>query len=287
MVNKVYSIIVAYNPVLEELKDCIEKLKKQTELVIVCNNSVDDIQIEDALIKIFNFRENLGIAKAQSIGMKWAFENGADFILQIDQDSIPDDSLVENLLYCYNELTQKGYKIGLVGSQDFDKDSKIPSKAKINKGKNIENEHYLQIKQLLSSGSLIPKKTYLTIGGMEDELFIDIVDFEYCWRLSDSNFLIVKNKEAKILHKLGYGTRKLFGIFKINIGAPFRHYYQFRNILLMMNRRYVPLMWKISQIIKLLFKLIFYFFGLKDGKERFKFMLLGIKDYFSGKLGKM
>jgi YesN/AraC family two-component response regulator len=30
--------------------------------------------------------------------MKWAFENGADFILQMDQDSIPHDDLVEKLL---------------------------------------------------------------------------------------------------------------------------------------------------------------------------------------------
>ncbi|MCV5754707.1 glycosyltransferase, partial [Escherichia coli] len=72
-------------------------------------------------VKIFNFNDNLGIAEAQSIGMKWAFENGADFILQMDQDSIPDPKMVEQLLTCYKKLLKQNVNVGLVGSQDFDK----------------------------------------------------------------------------------------------------------------------------------------------------------------------
>jgi rhamnosyltransferase len=120
----IHSILVAYNPDLEELNQAVERLKKQTDIVIVCNNSDYDVKFEDEQVKIFNFGENLGIAKAQSIGMKWAFENGADFILQMDQDSIPSDDLVKKLLDCYEDLTTKGYKVGLVGPQDYDKDTK-------------------------------------------------------------------------------------------------------------------------------------------------------------------
>ena len=81
--KKIYSILVAYNPDLEELNQAVERLKKQTGIVIVCNNSDYDVEFEGEQVKVFNFGENLGIAKAQSIGMKWAFENGADFILVI------------------------------------------------------------------------------------------------------------------------------------------------------------------------------------------------------------
>lgn len=61
-------------------------LKKQTDIVIVCNNSDYDVKFEDEQVMYLTLGENLGIAKAQSIGMKWAFENGADFVLD-DQDS--------------------------------------------------------------------------------------------------------------------------------------------------------------------------------------------------------
>lgn len=285
--KKTYSILVAYNLEIEELHQAVERLKKQTDIVIVCNNSDYDVKFEDEQVKIFNFGENLGIAKAQSLGMKWAFENGADYILQMDQDSILSDNLVEQLLECYEKLSSQGYKIGLVGSQDYDKDTKKHSKAMINKEVYINDTSYCIVPDILSSGSLISKNTYEFVGAMDDELFIDIVDFEYCWRIRANGYLIIKNKDALLAHKLGNGEKKLFGIVNVNIGAPFRHYYQFRNILLMMSRSYVPFKWKIFQLIKLLSKLVFYSFGLSDGFIRLKFMLKGIKDYIIGKKGKM
>lgn len=286
--KKIYTILVAYNPDLEELKNSIERLKTQTDIVVVCNNSDYDLDLKsDEQIKLFNFGENLGIAKAQSIGMKWAFENGADFILQMDQDSIASDDLVKKLLECYEVLTSKGYKVGLVGSQDYDKDTKEYSKAMINKEENIDGTNYAIVPDVLSSGSLIPKVIYDLIGGMDDDLFIDIVDFEYCWRIRNEGYLIIKNREALLAHKLGDGETKIFGLFNINLGSSFRHYYQFRNILFMMNRRYVPLKWKISQIMKLIIKLFLYPFGLKDGFVRLKFMIMGIKDSIIGRSGKI
>ncbi|MGP2657643.1 glycosyltransferase family 2 protein [Malaciobacter sp. WC5094] len=285
--KKIYSILVVYNPREDEFRNAVHRLKKQTDLVIVCNNSKYDIQFDDKKVKIFNFRDNLGIAKAQSVGMKWAFENNADFILQMDQDSIPSDNLVKSLFNCYEDLTNKGYKIGLVGPQDYDKDTKEHSMSIINKEKNIKNTNYSIVPDTLSSGSLISKDIYELIGEMDNDLFIDIVDFEYCWRIRAKEYLIIKNKDALLGHKLGYGKKKIYGVFNINLGSPFRHYYQFRNILMMMNRDYVSNYWKISQFIKLCIKFVFYPLGLKDGRERFRFMILGIKDYFKNKKGKM
>jgi rhamnosyltransferase len=283
--NGVYSIIVTYRPIMEDLYQQIEALKLQTDYVVVCNNSSYDIGFEDDKVIFFNFRDNLGIAKAQSIGMKWAFKNGANFVLQMDQDSVPDNELVLNLLSSYSELTAQGYKIGLVGSQDYDKDTGVMSKAIIDKSKKIENTNSFIVSNVLSSGSLIPQKIYSLIGGMDDSLFIDIVDFEYCWRVIDNDYLVVKNKDALLGHKLGFGSVKIFLFFTINIGESFRHYYQYRNILTMMNRGYVPLSWKITQLIKLIFKIIIYPIGLKDGKDRFRYMRMGIKDYLGGKKG--
>ncbi len=178
--KKIYSILVAYNPDLEELTQAVNRLKKQTDIVIVCNNSDYDVKFEDEKVKVFNFGENLGIAKAQSIGMKWAFENEADFVLQMDQDSIPSDDLVEKLLECYTKLQDKGYKVGLVGPQDYDKDTKELNKARLKKGHFIDNTNYVSLEQTLSSGSLVPKYVYEVVGGMDDDLFIDAVDSEYC-----------------------------------------------------------------------------------------------------------
>jgi len=276
--KQIYSILVAYNPQDDELSLAVDRLKLQTDIVVVCNNSDYDVEFEDEKVKVFNFRDNLGIAKAQSIGMKWAFENGADFIVQMDQDSIPNDKLVLNLLQCYDELTLKGYKVGLVGPQDFDKDTKELNKARLKKGKNIEDTMYVSLEHTLSSGSLVPKNIYKLVGGMDDELFIDAVDSEYCWRIRKNGFLVIKNNNALLAHKLGDGKMKILGFLNVGLPSPMRHYYQVRNVLLLFRRDYVPKYWKYSGIIKILFKLTVYPFALKKGYTRFKYILKGIKD---------
>ncbi|MDN5093706.1 glycosyltransferase family 2 protein [Aliarcobacter butzleri] len=284
--RKTYSILVAYNPIIEELNQAVDSLKKQTDIVIVCNNSDYDVGFEYEQVKVFNFGENLGIAKAQSIGMKWAFENGADFILQMDQDSIPNDDLVVKLLECYEELSQSGYKIGLVGSQNYDKDSLKDSIPKIDKGNLLKNIKYIKINQLISSGTIISKECYDVVGGMDDDLFIDAVDYEYCWRAIKQGFIVIKNLDAKIAHKFGNGTKRIFGI-EIIIPSPIRHYYQYRNLLLLITRTYVSNYWKITNFGKQFLKLIFLPLIFDRKKERFMYICKGIKDGILRKKGRI
>lgn len=284
--KKVYSIIVAYNPKLDELNRSIDRLKRQTGIVIVCNNSEYNVDFKDSNVKIFNFGENLGIAKAQSIAMKWAFEKGADFVLQMDQDSEPYDDLVDNLLKCYYDLTLRGYKIGLVGSQDFDKDTLEVNKARLKKGICIYNTNYVIMEQTLSSGSLIPKDTYSIVGGMDDGLFIDAVDEEYCWRIRKNNLLVVKNNDALLAHKIGEGNVTIFGL-KVGVSAPIRYYYQFRNVILLGTRSYAPVYWRFSMLLKVFLKLFIFPFALKDGKKILFFMLKGIKDGILRRYGRI
>jgi rhamnosyltransferase len=276
--KKTYSILVAYNPLKDELSSAVERLKTQTNIVVVCNNSDYDVEYKDEKVKVFNFKDNLGIAKAQSIGMKWAFENGADFILQMDQDSISDENLVQNLLNCYEELTNKGHKVGLVGPQDFDKDTKELNKARLKKGNYIEGTNFVSLEQTLSSGSLVSKDVYDAVGGMEDALFIDAVDSEYCWRIRKNGFLVIRNNDALLAHKLGAGKKKFLGFINVGVPSPVRHYYQVRNTLLLINRNYVPFYWKMSGVIKILFKFIIYPFVLDEGWKRFKYISKGVCD---------
>ncbi len=285
--KKIYTILVAYNPKEDELINAIKRLKTQTDMIVVCNNSDYDVSFEDDKVKVFNFGENLGIAKAQSIGMNWAFDNGADFILQMDQDSEPDKNLVENLVNCYDELTDKGYDIGLVGPQDYDKETQKINKGRISKGTYIEDTNYVFMNQTLSSGSLIPKKTYEKIGGMEDDLFIDAVDEEYCWRIIAANMKVVKNNDALLAHKIGEGEQNIIGSINLVISSPIRYYYQFRNVLLLSTRSYAPVYWRVSMLVKVGLKLVVFPFRVKDGRKIFGYMIKGIKDGLLRRYGRI
>ncbi len=283
--SKIYAVLVAYNSTKENLSLIVNELLKQTCFLVICNNSKVDLIYDHICIKVLNFSDNLGIARAQTLGMHWAFEHGADFVLQIDQDSLPDPNMVNILYKSYLTLTDAKYNIGLIGAQDYDRNTKKIHRARINKGvsvRGIESVDFFDA--TLSSGSLIPKKAFLAVGGMMDELFIDAVDFEYCWRLSSSGFLIARSSEAGLAHCLGEGRKSFLGLFDFGIPAPIRHYYAFRNVFYLFAYKYVPIYWKVSSVFKMIFKILFYPVLLNNGIERLKYMLLGIKDGFKKKM---
>ena len=281
----VFTVLVAYNPDVSELRYLIELLQKQTSRIVICSNSDWALEFCHHKIKVFNFGQNLGIAAAQSIGMKWSFESGADFVLQMDQDSIPTPKMVSELLNSYTELSTKGFNIGLVGVQDFDNRTSRLNRARLNKGRKIPGTNFKLVSETLSSGSLIPRQAYEVVGGMEDGLFIDAVDFEYCWRLKKHGFVVVRNQNALLGHCLGEGTKRIFGFVNVRVPSPVRHYYAFRNSINLVKRRYVPLYWKMSSMVKVVMKLIFYPLALHPGKERLYYMLRGIKDGILGRYG--
>lgn len=288
--NKVYSLITTYQPEIENLKRLVENLSMQTDFVVISNNSSFEIHPEEftniSPVYVINFGKNLGIAEAQTIGMKWGFENGANFILQMDQDSTPHEDMVEQLLKCYQDMSEAGLSPGLVGVLDYDKVTGEVNKARVKKGTRIRDDYY-DVDSTLSSGSLIPKHAWEVVGGMRNDLFIDAVDHEYCWRLRYAGFKIIRNKKALLAHRLGDGRFKIMGLVSVGMPSPFRHYYATRNIFLLLKEKHVPIFWKFSSLIKLFGKVIFYPIFLPNGKERLSFFLRGIRDGLNGNSGMM
>ncbi|MHA1056263.1 glycosyltransferase family 2 protein [Enterobacter mori] len=286
--NKVYSLITTYQPDMLSLKELVQNLSSQTDFIVISNNSDFDIDVKqlgtEFPLHIINFGKNLGIAEAQSLGMKWAFSNGADFVLQMDQDSTPHENMVQQLMQCYTDTSQAGLNPGLVGVQDYDRVTGEINKARVKKGTAI-NDHYYDVDSTLSSGSLIPKKAWEVIGGMRDDLFIDAVDHEYCWRLRHAGFKVIRNKNALLAHRLGDGRFKIMNIISVGMPSPFRHYYATRNIFLLMKEKHVPFFWKMSSLVKLAGKVVFYPIFLPKGKQRFSFFIKGIRDGIIGKSG--
>lgn len=284
----IYSILVVFNPSDSEAILAIENLKEQSDLVVVCNNSDNGYVIPELdRVKAFNFNENLGIAKAQSIGMKWAFDNGAEFIFQMDQDSVLGADTVSKLVDRYRDMSDKGYKIGVIGPRHFDKVTNEVDEGRIVKGKNINGSECEIIHATISSASLIPKEAFNAVGAMDDGLFIDAVDWEYCWRLKKNGFITLRCNDILLGHRVGNGIKHLFGPVNVRVPNPIRHYYHTRNLFLLSRRSYVPLYWKISNYAKLVFKLTVYPFVFNDGWTRFKYICLGIRDGLIGRYGRI
>jgi rhamnosyltransferase len=284
---KISAIVVAFNPNIKELEDSINIiLTDHVNDLIVVNNSEYELNLNIDRCEVLNLMTNAGIARAQTVGMSYAFDRGADFVLQMDQDSKPDPGMVGVLLQAYKELVAMGHKVGLVGPIDVDRDA-----GKVNDywwaKRNGLNKDYLIVDATLSSGSLIPRGVYEDVGGMFDDLFIDAVDFEYCWRISAAGYKIYRIPQAILRHRLGEGEKSIFGLKLFRVPKPFRHYYAFRNSVYLMRKAHAPLYWKISSCVKMVIKYSTYWLILDDGFLRFKYMTKGIYHGLKSKLGVM
>ena len=63
---------------------------------------------------------------------------------------------------------------------------------------------------------------------MDEPLFIDWVDLEWCWRARKLGYQIIGNADVEIRHQLGDGSINV-GFRKISVRTPIRHYYITRN----------------------------------------------------------
>ena len=285
MKDKIFTILVTYNPNIGHLKKSIKLLLQQTDKIIICNNSAADIDLKLDRIITFNFKENIGIAKAQNIGMKWAFSNDADFILQLDQDSLITPNMVINLVSTYKKLLSFGLSPGFIGPIEKDIDNNEINNKRFTTGQKIYNDIWA-VKETISSGGLIPKYAYRKIGGNDERLFIDLVDIEYCWRLQANDLGVYVTKKATLLHKLGNGKKFVILNYRIDDHSAIRYFYQTRNLLLSMTYPHAPLLWRLTAIPRVIRNLFFSFFLFDNGKERSWFILKGIQAAILSKHGK-
>ena len=65
--SKIYTVLVAYNSTKQDLSPAVNELLRQTSFVVICNNSKTDLIYHHPRIKVLNFGDNLGIAKAQTV----------------------------------------------------------------------------------------------------------------------------------------------------------------------------------------------------------------------------
>jgi rhamnosyltransferase len=271
-------ILVLYNPNLILLDQVINSIKDQVEEIFIADNSTITINEEifhGDKVLYSKMPTNVGIAKAQNVGINYFIKQRFSHVIFLDQDSVPEKDLVATLMNELIFLKEKSIPVGAIGPRPINRENNKEYREKRNKS---ISQDLTEVNELISSASLIPLVNFEEIGLLEESLFIDGVDHEWCWRakkIKGLRFFI--SEKAHLSHKLGEGDR--FFILK-NIATPrtFRTYYLYRNYLILCRRDYVPFSWKASNGIKYFLKLFYYPIFLKPQKDYFHNIIRGIKD---------
>lgn len=274
MANSIVAAIILFNPNIERLRKNINSIKDQVDKIFfIDNDSKNIIEIENLFLGYNNDylliknKKNLGIATALNIAFQYAEKDGYKWIITMDQDSIAPTNLVSSLA----EIISKNVGIICPLIQDINKKEHIPISNKI-----------VKVQKCITSGSLTNIEAWKKIGGFDEVMFIDGVDFDFCYRLIDSGYLILENRRVLLTHEVGkIKEHKFLGIkiYAMNHTA-FRKYYIAKNTVYLYRKHK-----KTSFPIVSLFKQICLVLLYEEEKMiKLKAIIKGIKDGINEKI---
>lgn len=279
MGNEVAVIIVLYNPDLSSVKRTVSRLCGECRLILVDNSAIDNsAHFASGDCQYIPLMENKGIASAQNIGIAKAKESGCSHVVFFDQDSAIETQFVGEIVEHYLLIEKDVNNLFLLGPTVYNEKTDEEYKSVFHKYETADNG-FQQRREIISSGSCVALSKIDGIGGLDESLFIDAVDFEWCWRAFSKGYVSGITDKVHLKHNVGQREIKICG-YSILISAPVRYFYQYRNYMWLCRRSYVPQAWKRNVGVKYFVRLFYFPIFVKAGFKIFKNMLKGISAGF-------
>lgn len=237
---KIAAGIVVFNPDSEErLKKNIDSVLKQVDKVYVFDNSTKQYKYKfPDTVEYMTLNQNKGIAYGMNRIMEAAQKDGFDWVVTMDQDSILPEGIIKGYT---REIIQNG-NIAIVCPQVID-----VRRAYMEINKELKKEY---VDFCITSASCTSIKAWKDVGKFDEWLFIDLVDNDFCKRLTIAGYKILRLNEfvlnqefGRIIPKSVKKQKFWIGLSKIfhnqNIAkfsyykfvSPMRVYYTNRNII--------------------------------------------------------
>ena len=287
----VYIILVNYNG-YEDTIECVKSLKSVSysnyKIVIVdnasTNNSLTYLKSSLKECIIIESKENLGFAGGNNLGIDYALNNGSEYVMLLNNDTLVESNFLELMLRKFKENTD----IGLVGCKIM----YYPKKDVIWYGggyidwfkfiavhhgaKQVDNgqcDKEKEIDFMTGCCMLIKSEIFEKTGNLSDDYFMYFEDADFCMKVKDTGYKIWYNPKAVIYHKVGLSSGGEESLFSIKWGT--------RNRLIFM-KKYKG---KVSKLNYLLSYMFFYTTRIikcvqyvsKKDNDRAKAIIEGIK----------
>lgn len=147
-----------------------------------------------------------------------------------------------------------------------------------------------RVPRMMTSGSVISVRKALEIGGFDERLFIDEVDYEICYRAVGAGFSLFQSSDVFLSHQLGNPIvwHTIFGTVRTLNHSPFRRYYIGRNRVDVWKRFHKTNEWFFfrSYILVSILEMIKIIFMEKDKMKKISFFFSGVLDAIKGRMGK-
>lgn len=285
---KISATVILYNPEDNVFENIVSYVNNIDILIVVDNSTeynnylINKLHQEFKNMIYINNNENLGIGTALNIGCDKAIELGYDWILTMDQDSKFID--INKYLDCSKNIIDKEQNIGIITLNHSHHTQKTKD----------DECNYIQKDIVIASGNLVNLKHFNNIGRFDDNLFIDMVDYDFSHKVIINDLKIFFLHNIYIIHELGEVFKRK-NLITRKIKEKIEHnsqrvYYITRNRLYLSKiyRKYFPKEYSLLKTINILFihevtKIILY----EDNKlNKLYGKFLGLYHFLVGKYGK-
>ncbi len=292
---KVFIIILNWNN-WPDTSACLESLRNNDylnkEVIVVDNGSQEKFSIPDLPfpVKLIKNQENLGFSGGNNVGIKYALEQKADYLLLLNNDTIVSPDFLNKLV----AVGEKDEMIGFLGPKIYFYQEKnkiwfaggkinwLFNKGTMNGWNEIDEGQYdnqLETDYLTGCCLLVKRKVIEEIGLMPEEYFLYYEDTDWSLKAKKAGFKCIFVPQAHIWHK-GSATSQE--------GSPSYIYYHVRNGL-MLARKFAP--WYVKPFVHLdaiwrIKKQIIKWFFIPQKRKWARYILKGIKDFYLKKKGK-
>ena len=144
---------------------------------------------------------NLGIGAAINIGVRAALAGGAAYILTLDDDTEVSPGTVAELVRCF--IDHEAQHVGIVWAQWI-----VESNfAQTSYG---ESDTPRTVDRTPSSGCMIRREVFESVGMFREDYFLDFTNYEYCARIINAGWRVLACPTATVFQRPGDVTRRQF-----------------------------------------------------------------------------
>ncbi len=283
----VAAIVLSHDPdtgLLERLRG----VRQQVDQLFIVDNASNEqnlVTVREAAsalcATLIENRENTGVAAGFNQGAAAALQSGCDFVLLLDQDTLASPRMVSRLLGLFMEQTGSGVAVLAANYTDTGQRTAYRPEAA---------RPVSESAVAISSGSLIPASAYADLGGMDEQLFIDDVDHDFCLRARSRGYRVLVTAEPLMRHQVGkQRIHRILGMsFSTSAHSPLRRYYMARNRIILVRRYFTRFpAWILTMLLRQTAE-ITATLVLEAGRARkLRALFLGIKHGLDGRTGSL
>jgi GT2 family glycosyltransferase len=235
-------VILAFNG-RDDTMRCLESIEQvewdELSTIVVDNASsdglVDAVQERHPHVQVIRSERNLGFAGGNNLGLRAAYEAGADYMLILNNDTVVDPASIRELVSEAERRPDAGALCPLIYYMDPpDRIWYAGARFDPRRGYNGRHTGYRErdggqyagtreTGRATGAAILVPRRTIDDVGYLDERLFLHVEDVEWSLRMRGAGYRILLVPSARVWHRVSVAMG--------GEHSPSSAYYAIRNTL--------------------------------------------------------